>query len=61
MGHNRLSIVDLSILGGQPMECESCRIIFNGEIYNYKEIRQELIRVGYKFSTNTDTEVILKS
>ena len=61
MGHNRLSIVDLSTLGEQPMVSGNSRIIFNGEIYNYKEIRQDLIRLGHEFYTNTDTEVILKS
>jgi asparagine synthase (glutamine-hydrolysing) len=61
MGHNRLSIVDLSPSGIQPMKYQDARIIFNGEIYNYKEIRQELIKLGHKFDTGTDTEVILKS
>ena len=61
MGHNRLSIVDLSTLGEQPMVSGTSRIIFNGEIYNFKEIRRNLIKIGYKFRTNTDTEVILKS
>jgi asparagine synthase (glutamine-hydrolysing) len=61
MGHNRLSIVDLSSLGSQPMKHGDLRIIFNGEIYNFKEIRQELVRLGHKFNTGTDTEVILKS
>lgn len=61
MGHNRLSIIDLSPSGEQPMDLDDTRIIFNGEIYNYKEIRQELIRLGYVFDTGTDTEVILKS
>lgn len=61
MGHNRLSIVDLSPSGAQPMRHGDTRIIFNGEIYNYKEIRQELKKLGHKFYTGTDTEVILKS
>ncbi|MDC0090001.1 asparagine synthase (glutamine-hydrolyzing) [Gammaproteobacteria bacterium] len=61
MGHNRLSIVDLSPSGTQPMKHEDTRIIFNGEIYNYKEIRQELVKLGHKFNTGTDTEVILQS
>jgi asparagine synthase (glutamine-hydrolysing) len=61
LGHNRLSIIDLSSSGDQPMMFRDIRIIFNGEIYNYKSIRQDLISLGYSFDTSTDTEVILKS
>ena len=61
LGHNRLSIIDLSSSGAQPMVTGDIRVIFNGEIYNYKEIRQNLISRGYSFDTSTDTEVILKS
>ena len=61
LGHNRLSIIDLSSSGAQPMMTGDIRIIFNGEIYNYKEIRQDLISRGYSFDTSTDTEVILNS
>jgi len=61
LGHNRLSIIDLSSSGDQPMISGDIRIIFNGEIYNYKSIRQDLISLGYSFDTSTDTEVILKS
>ena len=61
MGHNRLSIVDLSPSGAQPMKHRDVRIIFNGEIYNFKEIKEDLIKLGHKFYTGTDTEVILKS
>jgi asparagine synthase (glutamine-hydrolysing) len=61
LGHNRLSIIDLSSSGDQPMMFGDIRIIFNGEIYNYKSIRQNLIGLGYSFDTSTDTEVILKS
>jgi len=63
LGHRRLSIIDLSKAGHQPMPDETKRywIIFNGEIYNYIEIREELIREGHQFSSNTDTEVILYS
>jgi asparagine synthase (glutamine-hydrolysing) len=62
-GFRRLSIIDLSDLGHQPMcdNSENYWIIFNGEIYNYLEIRSELISLGYKFRSNTDTEVILYS
>lgn len=60
LGHRRLSIIDLSIDGHQPMHFqERYTISFNGEIYNYIEIRQELEREGYLFKTNTDTEVLL--
>jgi len=60
-GHRRLSIIDLSKLGHQPMESGNGRywIVFNGEIYNYLELRAELIMKGYKFYTEADTEVIL--
>lgn len=61
MVHRRLSILDLSTAGNQPMASESGRymITFNGEIYNFREIRQELNAVGYRFHTQTDTEVLL--
>ncbi|MCQ2522783.1 MAG: asparagine synthase (glutamine-hydrolyzing) [Lachnospiraceae bacterium] len=60
MGFRRLSIIDLS-LGNQPLfnEDESLVINFNGEIYNYKEIREELVSKGHVFKTNSDTEVII--
>ena len=58
----RLSIIDLD-RGVQPMKSEDDRyvIVFNGEIYNFKELRAELERRGVSFSTSSDTEVILKS
>lgn len=60
LGHCRLSIIDL-VRGGQPMSNESGSIwvIFNGEIYNFKELRTDLEKKGHVFSTNSDTEVIL--
>lgn len=60
LGFRRLSIIDLD-KGGQPIynEDKSMVIVFNGEIYNYKELKEELINKGHKFKTNTDTEVIL--
>jgi asparagine synthase (glutamine-hydrolysing) len=63
LGHRRLSIIDLSPAGHQPMEYngDNLWIVYNGEIYNYKELRKELERDGYKFKTNTDTEIILAS
>ncbi len=59
LGHNRLSIIDLSAEGNQPMEYFGAVIVFNGEIYNYKEVRKELQLKGYNFQTESDTEVIL--
>lgn len=63
LGHRRLSIIDLTQAGHQPMMShdKNLVIVFNGEIYNYIEIREELCVKGYKFTTETDTEVILAS
>ncbi|MBO7600946.1 MAG: asparagine synthase (glutamine-hydrolyzing), partial [Lachnospiraceae bacterium] len=60
MGFRRLSLIDLS-LGDQPLfnDDRSLVINFNGEIYNYKEIKEDLIKAGHVFSTNSDTEVII--
>ncbi len=61
LGHQRLSIIDLSEKGRQPMSNEdgSSWIVFNGEIYNYKEIKQKLEKKGHRFVSKTDTEVII--
>ncbi len=61
LGHSRLSIVDLSPTGHQPMlsACSRYVIVFNGEIYNFKTLRQELEAMGHKFSGHSDTEVML--
>jgi asparagine synthase (glutamine-hydrolysing) len=63
LGHTRLSILDLSSAGHQPMysECKDVALVFNGEIYNFKEIRAELEADGILFNTQSDTEVLLKS
>ena len=63
IGHRRLSIIDLSNEGAQPMQSQDQRYIisYNGEIYNYLELRDELIQLGYKFKSQTDTEVVLYS
>jgi asparagine synthase (glutamine-hydrolysing) len=63
LAHRRLSILDLSQLGKQPMTTKSERfiIVYNGEVYNFKELRIELQSKGYKFYSNTDTEVVLCS
>jgi asparagine synthase (glutamine-hydrolysing) len=61
LGHRRLSIIDLSPGGHQPM-CTSNRrywIVYNGEIYNYLELKEELLKEGYSFSSRSDTEVLL--
>jgi asparagine synthase (glutamine-hydrolysing) len=61
-GHRRLSIIDLSSDGHQPMHyLEKYVITYNGEIYNYLEIKEALLKEGYIFRSNTDTEVILAS
>jgi len=63
LGHTRLSIIDLTKAGHQPMfdKSRNLAISFNGEIYNYKEIKKILVNQGYSFDTETDTEVILYS
>jgi asparagine synthase (glutamine-hydrolysing) len=62
-GHRRLSIIDLSPLGNQPMISDDGRyvIVYNGEVYNYQNLQIELKTLGYKFYSKTDTEVVLKS
>lgn len=61
LGHNRLSIIDLSEEADQPMHLDELSIIFNGEIYNYIELRDELKIKGCIFKTQSDTEVILNA
>ncbi len=63
LGHRRLSILDISPSGHQPMSDKNGRywITYNGEIYNYIELRDELIKQGFVFHTNSDTEVIINS
>lgn len=63
LGHRRLSLIDLSDAGAQPMHSEdgALTIIFNGEIYNYESLKDELQVLGYKFKTHSDTEVIIKA
>jgi len=62
-GHRRLSIIDLSINANQPMRDVTGRytMVYNGEVYNFQEIRKELERFGYSFRSNSDTEVVLYS
>lgn len=59
LGHRRLSIIDLSSAGTQPMHYEQYSILLNGEIYNYKEIKEVLIQSGHSFVSTSDTEVVL--
>jgi len=59
--HSRLSIIDLDERSNQPFSFNDATLVFNGEIYNYIEIRQELKKQGYVFSTDSDTEVLLKA
>jgi asparagine synthase (glutamine-hydrolysing) len=61
LGHRRLSIIDLSNAGHQPMEFEHLCIIFNGEIYNYREVQKILVDEGYSFQSSSDTEVVIKA
>jgi asparagine synthase (glutamine-hydrolysing) len=62
LGHRRLAIIDLSKNGHQPFESDDHRfqLVYNGEIYNYLELRDELRQLGWQFRTKTDTEVLLK-
>jgi asparagine synthase (glutamine-hydrolysing) len=61
LGHRRLAIIDLSALGSQPMEgaARTLHIVYNGEIYNHREVRRSLEQRGHRFRSNSDTEVIL--
>ena len=63
LGHRRLSIIDLSPAGHQPMSDQSGRywIVYNGEVYNYLEVRAELVKLGRSFQTRTDSEVLLQA
>ena len=61
LGHRRLSIIDVSDAGTQPLYSAdgNLALLFNGEIYNYQSIRQDLIEKGYQFATQTDSEVLI--
>src|SRR5258708_7381147 len=62
LGHTRLSIIDLSPAGHQPMQNDSgtAWLVYNGEIYNFKELRRELEQRGCRFHSDTDSEVIIQ-
>jgi asparagine synthase (glutamine-hydrolysing) len=59
LGHRRLAIIDLSVAGCQPMGYAGLTLVFNGEIYNYRELRSELLAAGHHFATQTDSEILL--
>lgn len=59
LGHRRLSVIDLSEAGKQPMSFQNFHIVFNGEIYNYREIKEDLFNIGHHFISESDTEVIV--
>ena len=61
LGHRRLSIIDLTASGTQPMCFQEYWICFNGEVYNYNEIKTELESLGHTFSSSSDTEVVLQA
>lgn len=60
LGHLRLSIIDLDKRSSQPFTYKNLKIVYNGEIFNYKSIKDELIKEGYHFETTSDTEVLIK-
>ena len=59
LAHRRLSIIDTSVLGNQPMVFNHLRMVFNGEIYNYKELQSKLIKLGHEFKSQSDAEVAI--
>ena len=61
LGHRRLSIIDLSAAADQPLSKDGMALIYNGELYNYRELRAELMTCGTRFATESDTEVVLEA
>ena len=61
VGHKRLSILDVSSHGYQPMSFKNIEIIYNGEVYNFDKIKKELQDLSYTFNSTSDTKIILKA
>jgi asparagine synthase (glutamine-hydrolysing) len=61
LGHRRLSIIDLTTAADQPLSKDGLTLVYNGELYNYKELRAELVGHGARFTTKSDTEVVLEA
>src|SRR5579862_1915948 len=61
LGHRRLSIIDLSDAANQPMSKDGLTIVYNGELYNYKQVKADLTARGARFTTESDTEVVLEA
>jgi asparagine synthase (glutamine-hydrolysing) len=61
LGHRRLSIIDLSAAANQPMSKDGLTLVYNGELYNYRELRTDLTARGVRFRTDSDTEVVLEA
>ena len=61
LGHTRLSIIDLEDRSNQPFKYKDYYLTYNGEIFNYKSLKNSLIKLGHNFNTNSDTEVIIHS
>ena len=61
LGHRRLSIIDLSAAADQPLSKHGLTLVYNGELYNYKELKAELASRGVSFVTTSDTEVVLEA
>ncbi|MEO0790772.1 MAG: asparagine synthetase B, partial [Bacteroidota bacterium] len=61
LGHRRLAIIDPTESGAQPMSKHGCTVVYNGEIYNFKDIKYRLAQVGYRFTTDSDTEVLISA
>ena len=59
--HTRLAIIEPNSQANQPMGYEELQLVFNGEIYNFENVRAELVQLGYQFNLRSDTEVILKA
>jgi asparagine synthase (glutamine-hydrolysing) len=61
LGHRRLSIIDLSAAADQPLTKDGLTLVYNGELYNYRSLRGELVSAGARFATQSDTEVVLEA